>query len=38
VLSWHTHGGQFVLANFGNVVIAPASLASKYVWGKYTMG
>lgn len=38
VLSGHTHGGQVVLANFGNVVIAPASLASKYVWGKYTMG
>jgi predicted MPP superfamily phosphohydrolase len=38
VLSGHTHGGQVVLANFGKVVIAPASLASRYVWGKYKIG
>ncbi len=37
VLSGHTHGGQVVLATVGNVVIAPASIASKYVWGKYAM-
>jgi predicted MPP superfamily phosphohydrolase len=35
VLSGHTHGGQIVFAQFGNVRIAPASLASRYVWGKY---
>lgn len=38
VLSGHTHGGQVVLASFGNVIIAPASLASRYVWGKYHLG
>jgi predicted MPP superfamily phosphohydrolase len=38
VLSGHTHGGQVVLANFGRLVIAPASLASRYVWGTYTVG
>ena len=38
VLSGHTHGGQIVLANFGKIVIAPASLASRYVWGKYSIG
>lgn len=38
VLSGHTHGGQIVLAQFGDVVIAPASLASRYVWGKYNYG
>ena len=35
VLSGHTHGGQIVLGRFGDVVIAPSSLVSKYVWGKY---
>lgn len=35
VLSGHTHGGQIVLGKFGDVVIAPSSLVSKYVWGKY---
>ncbi len=35
VLSGHTHGGQIVLAQFGNLMIAPAALASRYVWGKY---
>lgn len=38
VLSGHTHGGQVVLATLGNVVIAPASIASRYVWGKYALG
>lgn len=38
VLSGHTHGGQVVLGSFGNVVIAPASLASRYVWGTYRSG
>lgn len=38
VLSGHTHGGQIVLAQFGDVVIAPASLASRYVWGRYNYG
>ncbi len=38
VLSGHTHGGQVVLAKFGNAIIAPASLASRYVWGKYAIG
>ena len=35
VLSGHTHGGQIVLGKFGDVVIAPSSLVSRYVWGKY---
>jgi hypothetical protein len=38
VLSGHTHGGQVVLGRFGGAVVAPASLASKYVWGKYQKG
>ena len=38
MLSGHTHGGQVVLGKFGNVVIAPSSLASRYVWGKYRKG
>jgi hypothetical protein len=38
VLSGHTHGGQVVLGRFGDVVVAPASLASRYVWGKYRFG
>lgn len=38
VLSGHTHGGQVVLATVGNVVIAPASIASRYVWGPYALG
>lgn len=38
VLSGHTHGGQVVLAKFGRAIIAPASLASRYVWGKYSIG
>ncbi|MFN0158208.1 MAG: metallophosphoesterase [Bacteroidota bacterium] len=35
VLSGHTHGGQVSLGTFGETIIAPASLASPYVWGKY---
>jgi predicted MPP superfamily phosphohydrolase len=38
VLSGHTHGGQVVLGRFGNMVIAPSQLVSKYVWGKYREG
>ncbi len=38
VLSGHTHGGQVVLGRLGDVVVAPASLASRYVWGKYRFG
>jgi uncharacterized protein len=38
VLSGHTHGGQVVLGRFGDMVIAPSRLASKYVWGKYREG
>ena len=38
MLSGHTHGGQVVLGQFGDLVIAPASLASRYVWGKYRIG
>ncbi len=35
MLSGHTHGGQIVLGRFGDTVIAPASIASRYIWGKY---
>lgn len=35
MLSGHTHGGQVSLGQFNNVVFAPASFASRYVWGKY---
>jgi hypothetical protein len=38
IFSGHTHGGQVVLAQFGRVTIAPASLASRYIWGKYAIG
>lgn len=38
MLSGHTHGGQVVLGHFGNTYIAPASLASQYVWGSYRYG
>jgi uncharacterized protein len=38
VLSGHTHGGQVVFGRFGDVVIAPSRLASRYVAGKYRMG
>ncbi len=36
-LSGHTHGGQIVLARFGNDVIAPARMASPYVAGLYSL-
>lgn len=35
MLSGHTHGGQVSLGRFSNVVLAPASFASRYVWGTY---
>jgi predicted MPP superfamily phosphohydrolase len=38
VLSGHTHGGQIVLGRVGDTVLAPASLASKYIWGTYREG
>jgi predicted MPP superfamily phosphohydrolase len=38
MLSGHTHGGQVVLGRFGSTTVAPASLASKYIWGKYREG
>ncbi len=37
VLSGHTHGGQIVLGRIGNAVIAPARIASPYIWGKYSI-
>ncbi len=36
-LAGHTHGGQIVLARFGNYVLAPAQIASPYVAGLYTL-
>ncbi len=38
VLSGHTHGGQIVLGRVGETVLAPASLASQFVWGRYQIG
>ncbi len=38
VLSGHTHGGQVSLGRFGETIIAPASLASRFVWGTYISG
>lgn len=38
VLSGHTHGGQVSLGKFRETHIAPASIASRYVWGTYTIG
>ncbi|MDZ4713038.1 MAG: metallophosphoesterase [bacterium] len=38
VLSGHTHGGQVVLANFGNVNISFAGAVSKYISGLYQAG
>ena len=35
MLSGHTHGGQVVLASFGNTVVTPAALYSPYVAGTY---
>lgn len=37
-LSGHTHGGQIVLGRFSRIVLAPAAIASGYVWGKYALG
>lgn len=37
-LSGHTHGGQVVLAKFGNVNISPAATVSEYVSGLYRKG
>jgi predicted MPP superfamily phosphohydrolase len=37
ILSGHTHGGQIVFARIGNAVIAPARIASPYIWGKYRL-
>ncbi|MCX6139174.1 MAG: metallophosphoesterase [Ignavibacteriales bacterium] len=34
-LSGHTHGGQIVFTKIGGIVVAPASLFSKYVAGLY---
>lgn len=36
VLSGHTHGGQIVLGRIGDMTLALASLASRYIWGNYT--
>jgi uncharacterized protein len=36
MLSGHTHGGQVSLGSVGGTPIAPASLASSYVWGRYS--
>ena len=37
-LSGHTHGGQIVFAKVGNLIVCPAALFSKYVWGLYEFG
>ncbi|MGA7160528.1 MAG: metallophosphoesterase [Bacteroidota bacterium] len=37
-LAGHTHGGQIVFANIGNMIVCPAALFSKYVWGLYKFG
>ncbi len=38
ILSGHTHGGQVVLAKFGNVNISFAGAISKYISGLYESG
>ena len=38
ILSGHTHGGQVVLANFGDVNISFAGAVSKYISGLYRIG
>ncbi|HMS64742.1 MAG TPA: metallophosphoesterase [Ignavibacteria bacterium] len=38
VVSGHTHGGQVVLASFGNVNISFAGAVSKYISGLYESG
>ena len=37
-LAGHTHGGQVVFAKVGNLIVCPAALFSKYVWGLYKQG
>jgi len=37
-LAGHTHGGQIVFAKVGNLIVCPAALFSKYVWGLYKSG
>jgi uncharacterized protein len=37
-LAGHTHGGQIVFARVGNMIVCPAALFSKYVWGLYKSG
>ncbi len=37
-LAGHTHGGQIVFAKVGNLIVCPAALFSKYVWGLYEFG
>ncbi len=37
-LAGHTHGGQVVFAKVGNMIVCPAALFSKYVWGLYKSG
>lgn len=36
-LAGHTHGGQIVLLEWGNLHVTPAALASRYVSGLYTI-
>lgn len=38
VLCGHTHGGQVVLANFGNINLSFAGIVSKYISGLYESG
>ena len=38
LFSGHTHGGQVVLAKFGNLNISPAATVSKYISGLYKEG
>lgn len=38
VVSGHTHGGQVVLANFGNINLSFAGIVSKYISGLYESG
>ena len=38
ILSGHTHGGQVVLAKFGNINLSFAGAVSKYISGLYEVG
>ncbi len=38
LMSGHTHGGQVVIAKFGDLNISPASTVSKYISGLYREG